>query len=836
MAFTVEEVEAILTLRDDMSAALASAQTSLSSFGAGAMRLGGALTGALTLPITAIGGASIKMAMDAVESENLFTIAFGGMATAARAWSEELSTNLGLNEFELRRTSATLNTMFLSMGLGAKGAFDMATGLTALSGDLASFFNLKPEDAFEKLRSGIVGQTEPLRSLGILVDENTTKTFAYTHGIAAEGAELTQVEKVLARYGTIMAQTSLAQGDLARTIDSPTNQLRIMKEQLGETATAFGMALLPAVTQVISALKRIMPYLEQAVQWFAGLSPAMQTTIIGVAGVLAALGPLIVILGSVATGFAALMPVIAPIGAVLAVLATGPIALVIAAIVALTAAWVLWGDDIQRIVADVSNAVKTWLVDFWEGSIFQAVFRLIQAFNDLFLAVLTRVAEAVGTFVGVVYDWLVTKFAPITEGVRTALGVVAGIWTTAKDLIIGIASALYTGVHDWLVAKFQAVVSGIKGALDTVTGFFQGLKDKVVGSSIVPDMMDLLAVQFNRLPSIMIPPTQAATGAVTASFMQSMTSIVAAVDQAFGTRLASAINTGVQWFKQGMAIVSDVGRLMAGDFTAIGDIIVKGWQLIQSAGKAIADFFRKAFGGPSAKELAGRELVDQFEKNLATMLSKQQLLEAGNEDWKKTVIAIRDAYIANGLSEQTALADAKRLWESSRAGGEDTQAVVDEITRKMGTFGTTTETTTGTAVGGFGDTTGAIVSTEYATDKLIERVDDAGTVIDRFATAAVKAFERVAAAIDELVFPGPLGEVALAPAVAAGLRVAAGPEIGAALPMVGGDTYQITIMLPTTVASVTEARAFGDAAADEFMARVKHDRRGFKTRLREQLS
>ena len=361
MALTVEEVEAILRLKDELSGKLGTAQNNLASFASAATRIGAGLTAALTLPIAAVGTASITMAMNAVESENLFEVAFGGMAAAARAWSEELSAKLGLNEYELRKTSGTLFTMFESMGLAKEGAFEMATGLTELSADMASFFNLKPEEAFEKLRSGIVGQTEPLRALGILVDENTTKAYAYKAGIAEQGAELTQQEKVLARYGAIMEQTSKAQGDLARTIDSPTNQLRIMREQMNEAAISLGMALLPAFSRLIGIVKSVIPYIQSAVEWFKQLSPTMQTVIIAVAALAAAIGPLLVVLGSLLPIMTALPALTAAAGVAFAAL-TGPIGIIVGA----TAAFVVGLKALSEWL-DTTAKQKKASEDAWAG-------------------------------------------------------------------------------------------------------------------------------------------------------------------------------------------------------------------------------------------------------------------------------------------------------------------------------------------------------------------------------------------------------------------------------------------------------------------------------------
>ncbi len=197
---------------------------------------------------------SIGLAMDAIESESLFANSMGKMTNQALKWSKDLSKSLGLNEYELRKNIGTFNVMFTAMGIGAEKAFELSRGLTELAYDMASFYNLRPEEAFDKLRAGITGETEPLKRLGILVDEATAKTYAYKTGIAATGEQLTQQEKVLARYAAITAQTAVAQGDLARTMESPANQLRVLQSITEEAKTTFGMAFLPTLSLVMKEL------------------------------------------------------------------------------------------------------------------------------------------------------------------------------------------------------------------------------------------------------------------------------------------------------------------------------------------------------------------------------------------------------------------------------------------------------------------------------------------------------------------------------------------------------------------------------------------------------
>jgi hypothetical protein len=141
-------------------------------------KVGNTLTLGVSVPLIAAGTAATKMAMEAVESENLFEVSMGNMAGAAREWSEQLRKELGLNAYDLRKNVGTFDAMLTSMGLSEKQAYDFSTSLTKLSYDMASFYNLKPEEAFDKIKSGISGEAEPLKALGILVNDNTIKTYA----------------------------------------------------------------------------------------------------------------------------------------------------------------------------------------------------------------------------------------------------------------------------------------------------------------------------------------------------------------------------------------------------------------------------------------------------------------------------------------------------------------------------------------------------------------------------------------------------------------------------------------------------------------------------------
>ena len=139
---------------------VASLSTKLGSIAKGGI---GLLTKGITVAGTALataGAASIKLASDLSEVQNVVDVTFGENAKAINDWSKKAATSFGMSELQAKQFNGTIGAMFKSMGLGSQDVLSMSEGITGLAGDFASFYNLKPEEAFEKLRSGISGETK----------------------------------------------------------------------------------------------------------------------------------------------------------------------------------------------------------------------------------------------------------------------------------------------------------------------------------------------------------------------------------------------------------------------------------------------------------------------------------------------------------------------------------------------------------------------------------------------------------------------------------------------------------------------------------------------------
>lgn len=444
---------------------------------------GKTLSTAVTLPLVGIGTAATKMAMDAVESENLFEVAMGGVADDARKWSEETSKALGLNAYNVRNNMATYNAMLTSMGLTSDESLKMSEGLTQLSYDMASFYNLKPEEAFEKLKSGISGEAEPLKALGILVNDTTIKTYAYTHGIAKQGQELTEAQKVQARYGAIMEATKNAQGDLARTMDSPTNKLRIMKEQAQQIGIQFGQILIPILEKLIAVIKPLMDR-------FQGLSKEQQELIVKIALVAATVGPVVMVIGKVvsvvgtmSSAFGAISGAMAAaggasgaVGAAIAAI-TGPVGIAIAAVAAFIAIFVLLfknNENFRNSVITVWNQIKAIM-----AGVFEAIKTLIQAFVQVAGAIWQKYGADIIAVISVAFNVIASVVATTLNAIKNIIQIVTslikGDWQGVWEGIKNLTQNLWNGI--------QSVISGvlnlIKGIISVETGI---VKNTITGA------------------------------------------------------------------------------------------------------------------------------------------------------------------------------------------------------------------------------------------------------------------------------------------------------------------------------------------------------------------
>lgn len=274
---------------------LKAAGDKISSVGSGLSSAGNALTVGITAPLLAAGGAALNMASDYEESLNKVDVAFGESSDTIKAFAQTTVDTYGIAEGTALDMAALFGDMATSMKIPQEEAAGMSERLVALAGDLASFKNVSLDQAGTALKGIFTGETESLKELGVVMTQANLDAFALAEGFGKTTEEMTEAEKVQLRYQYVLTATKNAQGDYARTASGTANSLRTMRESTKELAVAFGQELLPEITPLIQQGTKL-------IKTFADLDDEQKQMIVRTAGVAAAAGPAVKILGTATTG------------------------------------------------------------------------------------------------------------------------------------------------------------------------------------------------------------------------------------------------------------------------------------------------------------------------------------------------------------------------------------------------------------------------------------------------------------------------------------------------------------------------------------------------------
>ena len=225
--------------------------------------------------ITQFTKSCIELGSDLAEIQNVVDVTFGNSASTIDSWAKSVQASFGLSELSAKQYAGTMGAMLKSSGLAGEAVTDMSMRISELAGDMASFYNLSTDEAFQKIRSGISGETEPLKVLGINLSVANLEAFALAKGINKSYKEMSQAEQVLLRYNYLMEQTADAQGDFARTSDSWANQVRILQLRFESLKATLGQGFINILTPLIQKVNVLMGYLQNMADAFLAFTSAI---------------------------------------------------------------------------------------------------------------------------------------------------------------------------------------------------------------------------------------------------------------------------------------------------------------------------------------------------------------------------------------------------------------------------------------------------------------------------------------------------------------------------------------------------------------------------------
>ena len=283
--------------------AMKKATRDIKKFGTNMKNVGQDLTRNITLPVIALGGASVKLASDFNESLNKVQVSFGDSSKSVEEFADTTLKSFGIARGSALEMSALFGDMGTSLGMTQKDAAEMATTLVGLAGDLASFKNIQIEVAQTALAGIFTGETESLKKLGIMTTEATLKNSEYFLSLGKSFSELTQLEKIQIRYAEVLRQSNNAVGDFARTNEGFANQMRMLQESMKETGEEIGQKLIPFAQRLINVFNDLLTRLNN-------LTDAQKDNLVQFSLLAAALGPILALLGNLVIVFGKLIPLL----------------------------------------------------------------------------------------------------------------------------------------------------------------------------------------------------------------------------------------------------------------------------------------------------------------------------------------------------------------------------------------------------------------------------------------------------------------------------------------------------------------------------------------------
>lgn len=548
---TIANLNILLTLDDQVSKGIDKSRTALLAWGESIRNTGSLLTDNVTRPVLDFISGSVNAASDLAEATSAVEEVYGSAADVVIQRSNEAAAAVGLSRDEYLSTATVLGVYGDTLGTSALETAKFSDSLITAAADLGSFYNANTPEVLGAMQAALRGEFDPLERFGIMMNMAALEQHALEEGIWDGNGALTNQQRILAAHSFIMDRMGSAAGDFARTSNGLANSQKILRAQLRNVAAQMGQVLLPTMTKLVTMLRELTTR-------FQGIPENWQRWIVYIALAAAAVGPLLVLLGT-------LMTLLPAIGAALAVL-TGPIGLVAAAIALLTAAYLgnWWGfrDAVDGVAGSVAGLVA------WLGS-FETVRSTVSSAVDAIVGLFDRITDAVG---------------------KTGRAILAGEWRTAL-----------AGIGDMLAAPAKAVGEFIKGLTtpwesvnrvltlvgSQITGFGRLIQEVFQGD--VSGALDVLQRMVERVPEIFVAAFNAipwsSIGAAIVTAIQALPGLItnaATVLHAKGGELLTGLIDGVGSAIPGLtallSVLWSVAQTAVGDLTST--LLSKGKQLL----------------------------------------------------------------------------------------------------------------------------------------------------------------------------------------------------------------------------------------------------------------
>lgn len=524
----------------------------LSSVGAG-------LTMGLTAPIIGLGAASLMAASDANEMKSKFNTVFKDLAKDAESWANTYADSIGRSKYEIQEAISNQADLYQGMGFTADEALNLSKNATELAYDLASFNNVNDAQAVDAMTKAMMGETESMKALGVNLTDTIMEQSEFTAATGKSWKELTMAEKANVRYQEAMKQSKNAIGDATKTSDSFANMTKRVKGQMEELGVQIGNVLLPIAEKMITAfsgmIDKLVAFLEQ--------NPQLAQFIVIVAGIAAAIGPALFVIGQLMTALAALPALF------------NPVSLAIAAFALLFGAAFVGMNEQARLFVEGLPAQIQGMLDTFIAS----ATTFLEQLPATVVSGLTLFLDAVMAGLPVILQAGTDILFSLIDGILT---MVPTLIQTGVDLMFGLWETMFAYGPQFLQMGWTFLQNLIQGAIDKFPTLISTFMDRISGviQSIV-----------NRMPEFIAKGVEFVSK-MAQGFAQNFPALVSKAIELITKIITTIISKMPQFIAQGAEFVVKLGKGLWDNrskiFGIIGDVI-KG--CLDAIGNLVSGFF-----------------------------------------------------------------------------------------------------------------------------------------------------------------------------------------------------------------------------------------------------
>ena len=420
---------------------------------------------------------AVDYASNLTEVQNVVDTVFGENS-AIDSWAKNTLNAVGLNELSAKKFSGTMGAMLSSSGIAEDKIASMSMTITELAGDMASFYNLDGEEAFNKIRAGISGETEPLKQLGINMSVANLEAYAMSQGIEASYNEMDQASQTMLRYAYLMDTTKNAQGDFARTSDSFSNQTKLLSENWTAFTGKLASYALPILGKIVGKLNNLISRLSAYTPVIVSVGSVIWNTLMNIFGIISSIVTFVIenwsIISPVVYGVIAALAVYAAyLGIVKGIELAGAAASGVMAVAKGIQAVAIW-----------ATSKATWAETKAQlglnGAMYACPIVWIIVLIIALIAIIYAVCSAIAKMTGIANS----GFGVITGGVNVVIQFFKNLGLMVANIALGIGLAIGAVASNILTAFGNAIKSVqsfwynlLSTVLDVVAGICKALND-----------------------------------------------------------------------------------------------------------------------------------------------------------------------------------------------------------------------------------------------------------------------------------------------------------------------------------------------------------------------